>query len=148
MSPTLLAGDHVIVNKISRIWSEPRPHSIVAFRPPKEAKQILMPHMKGKRYQAFVKRIVAIEGDLIEVVDGKLWVNNELIEEDYVDQAGAYSWGPHIIPKGMVAVLGDNRQISLDSHIWGFLEKDQIIGKLIGICWPINRARLTITQKK
>eukprot|EP00638_Chattonella_subsalsa_P012031 CAMPEP_0117780072 /NCGR_PEP_ID=MMETSP0948-20121206/2005_1 /TAXON_ID=44440 /ORGANISM="Chattonella subsalsa, Strain CCMP2191" /LENGTH=77 /DNA_ID=CAMNT_0005607787 /DNA_START=427 /DNA_END=660 /DNA_ORIENTATION=- len=75
--------------------------------------------MKGKRYQAFVKRIVAIEGDLIEVVDGKLWVNNELIEEDYVDQAGAYSWGPHIIPKGMVAVLGDNRQISLDSHIWG-----------------------------
>ena len=91
----------------------------------------------SKAKEALIKRIVAVEGDVVIVRGGKgLWVNDVKQEDKYVNEAAAYDFGPVTVPAGKVLVLGDNRNHSLDGHIWGFLPKENIIGRAVFTYWP------------
>jgi len=142
MAPTLRPGDRVVIAKCAHRFSPPKRQQIVAFRPPQKAVSILAvdKRFQTKSMKVFIKRIVGVEGDTIEVVDGRLLINGIHVNENsYVEDKGDYCWGPHVIPQGTVAVLGDRRTGSLDSHYWGFLKKDEIMGQVVAISWPPSR---------
>ena len=76
------------------------------------------------------------QGDEVEVKRGKLFVNCEEQEESYIAEDAEYEFGPVVVPKDNVLVLGDNRNHSLDGHIWGFLPTKNIIGRAVFVYWP------------
>lgn len=76
------------------------------------------------------------QGDKVEVKNGKLYINNEMQDEPFVAEDAEYTFGPVTVPPGKVLVLGDNRNHSLDGHIWGFLPKENVIGRAVFIYWP------------
>ena len=81
----------------------------------------------------------------IDVKDGKVYINDKVLTEKYLDEAPAYNWSSTeltpdgIVPEGHYLVLGDNRNNSYDSHYWGFVPKDKIVGKATIRFWPIDR---------
>lgn len=77
-----------------------------------------------------------MQGDEVEVKGGKLFVNCEEQVESYVAEDADYEFGPVKVPKDAVLVLGDNRNHSLDGHIWGFLPTKNIIGRAVFVYWP------------
>lgn len=80
------------------------------------------------------------QGDIVKVSEGKLYINGEEQEEPFTAEAARYEFGPVTVPDGTVLVLGDNRNLSLDGHVWGFLPEKNIIGRAVYIYWPPWRA--------
>lgn len=138
MEPTLQVNDRLVVEKISYHLTVPERGDIVVFWPPEE----LTP--AGQPRNAFIKRVIGLPGDTVEVKDGKVLINNELISEEYIKAPPNYQWGPKTVPKESYIVFGDNRNNSVDSHAWPrpFLPEDQIIGKAVVRFWPPNRIGL------
>lgn len=141
MLPTLQINDRLLVDKISYHFTKIERGDIVVFDPPAKL------HSKD----AFVKRVIGLPGDLVEVKNGKVYINGKMLPENYVAEAPQYIWTKtkssssdftpdRIIPQGNYLVLGDNRNDSLDGHYWGFVPKDRIIGKAIVRFWPFDRA--------
>jgi len=89
----------------------------------------------------FVKRVVGVPGDTVEVRSGQVFVNGESF---FVDGAAVprYSYGPVTVPVDSVFVLGDNRNNSVDSHVWGFLQERSILGEVFMTYWPLGRLRV------
>ncbi|MEN9279418.1 MAG: signal peptidase I, partial [Gloeomargarita sp. DG_1_4_bins_134] len=83
-----------------------------------------------------IKRVVALPGETVEVRDGQVWVNGVPLPEPYRAEAADYAWGPAVVPAGCVFVLGDNRNASNDSHVWGFLDERLILGRAWMRFWP------------
>lgn len=139
MYPTFDVGDQLAVEKVTKRIKPLYRNEVVVFMPP-PAFQEIMENQYGadssKRREALIKRIVAIEGDKVEVKRGKLFVNGEPQDEPFTAEDAQYQFGPVIVPPGNVLVLGDNRNHSLDGHIWGFLPKDNIIGRAVFVYWP------------
>jgi len=77
-----------------------------------------------------------LKGDRVEVKNGKLFINNVQQDEPFTNEDAKYMFGPVEVPKGQVLVLGDNRNQSLDGHIWGFLPKENVIGRAVFVYWP------------
>lgn len=94
---------------------------------------------KDGKTNALIKRVIAVEGDEVEVRGGNLYLNGASMYEPYVRERARYSLGPVTVPTGAVFVLGDNRNESLDSHVWGVLPISNVIGKAFYILWPIER---------
>ncbi len=132
MLPTLQINDRLIVDKISYHFQSPGRGDIVVFSPTDTLKQ-------QNFKDAFIKRIIGIPGDKVEVKDGKVYVNNQPLPENYIEEAPDYQYGPVTVPSDSYLVLGDNRNNSYDSHYWGFVPRDRIIGKAVVRFWPINR---------
>lgn len=132
MLPTLQINDRLIVDKISYHFQSPVRGDIVVFSPTDTLKQ-------QNFKDAFIKRIIGIPGDKVEVKDGRVYVNNKLLAENYIEEAPDYQYGPVTVPSDSYLVLGDNRNNSYDSHYWGFVPRDRIIGKAVIRFWPINR---------
>ncbi len=133
MVPTLEVGDRLIVEKISYRWRSPLPGDIVVFAPPPQLQEL------GYRPdQAFIKRVVGIPGDLIEVKSGRVYRNQQQLREPYLAEPPAYTWGPITIPADCLLVLGDNRNDSNDSHLWGLLPREQVIGRAWFRFWPLS----------
>jgi len=86
--------------------------------------------------EALIKRVVAVAGDTVEVKSQNLYVNGVLQDEPYINEKPDYVLEPLRIPPGMVLVLGDNRNRSFDSHIWGYLPEENIIGRAVFKYWP------------
>lgn len=172
MIPTLKVGDHLLVNKFiygpripftdTRIfaWKEPKRGDIIVFRYPRDEKK------------NFIKRVIGLPGDKIQIVDGILMINDQpvaLTEQGYRDdkESGAFSftkkarlleerlgtvihhiqyyheqssenYGPVIVPKHNVFVMGDNRDNSQDSRVWGFVKYNKILGRALIIYWSWN----------
>ncbi|MGE5174140.1 MAG: signal peptidase I [Betaproteobacteria bacterium] len=170
MIPTLTIGDHLLVNKFiygpripftdTRIftWKEPKRGDIIVFKyPENESKN-------------FIKRVVGLPGDKIEIKNGALFINDqpvkvteerrsaggeqgsgssyypkpELLEEQlgavkhqiqYLHNQTGYNYGPILVPKDSVFVMGDNRDNSQDSRVWGFVRNNKILGKALIIYW-------------
>jgi signal peptidase I len=135
MEPTLLEHDRLIANKFSYVFhiDTPKYGDIVIFRFPKDA---------PKNQRDFIKRVIGLPGDIVEIKDGKVFVNGKALEEKYVKEAPQYDWGPETVPSGDYFVMGDNRNNSYDSHVWGFLPADHVVGKALFIFWPPQRIRI------
>ena len=76
------------------------------------------------------------QGDEVEVKRGKLYINGDRQDEPYTNEDAAYEFGPVTVPPNCVLVLGDNRNHSLDGHIWGFLPVENVIGRAVFVYWP------------
>lgn len=134
MRPTIVEGDHLLGTKFHYwIWA-PRRGDVVVFRPPEKAQRLA-----GTPVPRYVKRIIAVAGDEIEVRSGQVRVNGELLEEPYVAEPPSYVLRRTVVPPGYLFVLGDNRNESLDSHRWGFLAEDSLIAHVFVRYWPIDR---------
>jgi signal peptidase I len=146
MQPTLQINDKLIVDKISYRFANPVRGDIVVFNPTAQLAKEVDAEGKQKFKENFIKRVIGVPGDRIEVKSGKVYINGKVISEKYLDEAPNYNWSSTaltpdgIIPKGHYLVLGDNRNNSYDSHYWGFVPKDKIVGKAVVRFWPLDRA--------
>ena len=132
MAPTLDDQDRLIVNKLVYRLSSPRRSDIVMLYYP------LNPD------KSFVKRVIAEEGDQVRIVDGRVYVNDVPLPDDYVPEEyrSHDDWGPQVIPEGYYFVMGDHRNNSSDSRHWGMVPKKYIIGKVQVRWWPVPQARV------
>ncbi len=134
MYPSLTKGDRLIIEKVSYRFHAPNHGDIIVFQPPTQLQ------MQGyDQDQAFIKRIIATEGDTIAINDGVVYVNNRPLQESYIAEAPQYNMSAMRIPPDSLFVMGDNRNNSNDSHIWGFLPKTQVIGRAVFRFWPLSR---------
>lgn len=134
MYPTFDIGDQFLVDKLTRAARAPQRGDIVVFEPPPALIE------RGyRRSDAFIKRLIARSGDTVYVHDGVVEVNGEQPSEPFINERPSYDWGPGVVPEGFVMVLGDNRNNSYDSHVWGFLPEQNIIGRAIVRYWPPAR---------
>lgn len=133
MVPTLLVNDRLVVEKVSYHFGSPQRGDIIVFWPP----DALFP--EGGRKDAFIKRVIGLPGDTVEVKAGKVIVNGEVLNEDYIKAPPDYEWGPKTVPPEQYLVLGDNRNSSYDGHSWGFLPRENIIGRAVVRFWPPSR---------
>lgn len=134
MVPTLKINDKLIVDKLSYHFTAPQRGDIVVFSPTDNIKKN-DPTLKD----AFIKRVIGLPGDKIEVKGGRVYINDQPQREDYIKEAPVYQFGPVIVPPDSYLVLGDNRNNSFDSHFWGFVPRDNIIGRAIVRFWPPDR---------
>ncbi|KAL3779102.1 hypothetical protein ACHAW5_002348 [Stephanodiscus triporus] len=135
MYPTFEVGDQLAVEKVTKRIRPFSRREVVVFNPPERFRDIVGGGSQ-KAKEALIKRIVAIEGDKVEIMGGKLFVNGEVQDEPFTAEDAEYEFGPVIVPKGDVLVLGDNRNHSLDGHIWGFLPAENVIGRAVFVYWP------------
>ena len=155
MEPTLLIGDHLLVNKFIYgiklpfveqkvlVYKEPQREDIIVFIFPKD------------KSKDFIKRVVGVSGDTVEIRQKKIYINTKLWDEPY----GVYrdsevtalvprdNFGPVVIPPGHVMVMGDNRDRSYDSRFWGFVPVDQIKGKALILYWSWDSLSKSIVDK-
>lgn len=138
MYPTFDVGDQLAVEKVTKLYKPLYRNEVVVFNPPQMFKDIVSNQYgdPGKAKEALIKRIIAVEGDRVEVKQGKLYVNNVVQDEPWTAEDAEYTFGPVLVPPGNVLVLGDNRNHSLDGHIWGFLPKENVIGRAVFVYWP------------
>jgi signal peptidase I len=123
MRPTLEDGEFVLVSKLSYIWGDVKRGDIVVF------------HFPLNPDEELIKRVIGLPGDRILVEDGKVYVNNQLVNEPYIAQPPLYS-GRWRVAENHLFVLGDNRNNSNDSKDWGLLPMENVVGKAILIYWP------------
>lgn len=132
MLPTLEINDRLIIDKLSYRFQSPHRGDIVVFSPTDKLKE-------QNFKDAFIKRVIGLPGDKVEVKAGRVYINNKPIQEKYIEDKPDYQYGPITVPPNQYLVLGDNRNNSYDSHYWGFVPRDRIIGRAIVRFWPLNR---------
>jgi len=136
MYPTFEVGDQLAVEKVTKRIRPFNRNEVVVFNPPERFRE-LVGESSRKSKEALIKRIVAVEGDTVEVkMGGQLFVNGVQQDEPFTAEDAEYEFGPVIVPPGDVLVLGDNRNHSLDGHIWGFLPAENVIGRAVFVYWP------------
>ena len=148
MVPTLVIGDRLMVNKLSygamvpfmgyRLpgFSKPKRGDIIVFKSPEDRKK------------DFIKRLIALGGDKIEIKFGDIYINGKKVIDPAIDNTYYYNRGtygevnkPITVPAGYYFVLGDNSGSSSDSRFWGFVTQNDVIGKAEFIYWPPTRLR-------
>ncbi len=132
MAPTLEDHDRLIVNKLVYELGEPRPGDIVMLYYPLNPEKM------------FVKRVIARESDTVRIVDGRVYVNDIPLHDEYVpaEFRSHDDWGPQVIQQGYYFVMGDHRNNSSDSRHWGPVPKKYIVGKVKVRWWPLQDARI------
>ncbi len=139
MLPTLQIQDKILVEKITpKITSKSNlskfRNKIIVFNVPEQ-----LIKAGYEKNTALIKRVIGVPGDKVEVKEGKLYLN-DIAQDNYIsDKNINYSIGPLIVPEQSFWVMGDNRNNSMDSHIWGFLPYEKIIGRAIVRYWPLNK---------
>jgi signal peptidase I len=134
MVPTLEVGDRVLVNKLSYKLHDVHRGDVVVFERPPAASNGSNDEIKD-----LIKRVVAVGGDTVEQQDGRVYVNGELIEEPYLEPGTRTENLPQqTIPEGQVFVMGDNRENSEDSRIFGPIDEDTIVGRAFVKVLPIT----------
>jgi signal peptidase I len=124
MEPNLHNGQYLIIDKISYRLGEPQHGDVIVFEPP---------NRPGEDY---VKRVIALPGELVEIQNGRVLINNESLDELYIVRPGSYSMQPRRVGPDELFVLGDNRNSSSDSRNWGMLSQDKVVGRAWISYWP------------
>lgn len=145
MESTLLIGDHIFVNKFIYGIRIPLINTrLLTFKKPQRSDVIVFIFPED-RSKDFIKRVVGVEGDLIEIQNKQLLVNGEIVEESYTQYVEGEktlptrdNFGPVRVPKGKLFVEGDNRDRSYDSRFWGFVDQSDVIGKAFIIYFSIR----------
>jgi signal peptidase I len=135
MLPTLQLQDRILVDKLRpRLGQSLKAGTVVVFHPPAA--------LVAAGYDptaALIKRVVAEPGDQVEVRDGQLLRNGAVVDPDWAPEAMDYTLPPLQLDKNQLLVLGDNRNASLDSHVWGPLPREAVIGTAVWRYWPLSR---------
>ena len=135
MRPTLMEGDKLFVNRYIYRFKSPKRGDIIVFKYPKDMKK------------DFIKRLVAFEGETVEIKDGKIYVDGKVLDDPGTfGKFYYYNHDPYAppnekikIPKDSYFVLGDNSANSQDSRFWGFVPKKNMVGKALFRWWPLNK---------
>lgn len=123
MKPSLNNGEFVIVSKLNYRFGEPERGDIVVFDFPQNITQ------------EYIKRVIGLPGEEIRVADGVVYVDGKQLIEPYQYEQPNYE-GSWKVPKGTLFVLGDNRNNSSDSHTWGMVPLENVIGEALFVYWP------------
>lgn len=129
MQPTLHEGNLLVVNKLAYKIGEPKRGDVIVF------------HYQGTVTEDYIKRVIGLPGDIVEIGGGIVRVNGQAITEPYIAELPGYT-GTWKVPEGELFVLGDNRNHSSDSHDWGFVEQEWVVGRAIIVYWPLDRIRV------
>ncbi len=144
MIPTLQIGDHILVNKLSYgirvpIWGQ----YLAEFKRPQRGDVVVFIFPED-RSKDFIKRVIGVEGDVVEIRGKKVYINGEAVEDSYAhfegdDPQGGFfirdDYGPKKVPENQIFVMGDNRDRSYDSRFWGFVDLNDVRGKAFLIYW-------------
>jgi len=150
MIPTLLVGDHLLVNKILYGTPVDIPFTNVTlfhmpgFRHPQRGEIIVFKYPEDPT-RDFIKRTIAVEGDTIQMIDKKVYINGNPVEEPFTQHTDNSlhmgqleprdNFGPYLVPKNKLFMMGDNRDQSYDSRFWGYVDIKQVRGKAMIIYW-------------
>lgn len=128
MQPTLQPGNFILVNKLAYRLDKPDYGDVVIF------------HFPLNPQEDYIKRIIGLPGDTVRVDDGMVFVNGQPLRESYISDEPLYSneWQ---VPERHIFVLGDNRNQSSDSHSWGFVPMENVIGKALVVYWPLEEIK-------
>lgn len=132
MEPTLMPGQFILVNKLAVKLNDIQRGDIIVFHFPQNPKE------------DYIKRVIGLPGDSIVIRGNKVFVNNQEITEPYISAEPAYN-GTWVVPEGKLFVLGDNRNQSSDSHSWGYVPINLVVGKALIIYWPLENIK-TLSQ--
>lgn len=150
MMPTFEIGDRIFVSKLdygARVpFTELR---LPGFKAPERGDIIVFISPEPPK-KDFVKRLIAFEGETVEIKNGNIYINGKMLEGPMSIRSNHYynrgDYGkenePITVPKGYYYALGDNSANSRDSRYWGFIPKNNLIGKAVLVYWPLNRIRL------
>jgi signal peptidase I len=140
METTLDEGDRLILSKVDYRFTAPQRGDIIVFRPPPAACPL-----EASQCVPFVKRVIGLAGDRVDIRDGKVYLNDAALTEHYVRSPTAPEGDtihyPYTVPNDSVFVLGDNRPVSGDSRAWGAVSRESILGKAYVDFWPIVHAK-------
>lgn len=129
MQPTLKPGEFLLVNRVAYKFGEPSIGDIIVF------------HAPGVTDMDYIKRVIGLPGDQVLITDGIVYVNNQPLYEPFIAESPRYT-GSWDVPPDQYFVLGDNRNNSSDSHMWGFVPRDDIVGRALLIYWPLSEMTL------
>ena len=131
MEQTIMTGDRVFGNRLAYKTKDPERFDIVIFKYPDDPSQL------------FVKRVIGLPGETVNIVDGKVYINDseEPLDDSFCPETPQGSFGPYEVPEGCYFMLGDNRNHSMDSRYWmnTFVEKDAIEAEVAIRYWPLNK---------
>jgi signal peptidase I len=158
MKPTLLVGDHILVNKF--IYGVKVPYfrnTLIPIKEPAKGDIVVFIYPED-RSKDFIKRVIATSGDTVEIRNKKIYLNGRL----YKDNKGVYvdnfilpgsvqprdNFGPVTVPPSSLFVMGDNRDQSYDSRFWGFVDLKDVLGKAVVIYWSWDREGHDVRWKR
>ncbi len=128
MEPTLMVGDKILVNKLNNYFKNPERGEVIVFRYPLDTSQ------------DFIKRVIGLPGETVEILDSKVYINGDPLIENYLPSDLVYpDFQKILVPENSYFMMGDNRNNSQDSRVWGFLARDLIKGRAIATFWPLSR---------
>ena len=133
MQPTLYEGNLLVVNKFAYKLGTPKRGDIIIF------------HYQGTPTEDYIKRVIGLPGDTVNISNGVVQVNGQTLTEPYIAALPKYT-GTWMVPEGELFVLGDNRNLSSDSHEWGFVKQEWVVGKAVLVYWPLDRIRVLTSQ--
>lgn len=148
MQPTLTDGEYLLANRLVYLhisgesWASILPWvesdedlSTFAFHPPRRGEVIIF-HFPRDPSRDFVKRVIGVSGDFVQIRKGTVWVNGAPLDEPYVTHLGGRTIEEVQVPPNSMYVLGDNRRASNDSRDWGFVPTDNVVGRAWLSYWP------------
>ena len=133
MKPTLEPGELLLVNKLAYRVGIPHHGDVIVF------------HYPANPEEDYIKRLIGLPGDEIRVDGGMVYVNGQSLEEPYISASPAYK-GIWQVPLDSFFVLGDNRNQSSDSHSWGFVPIENVVGKALIVYWPLEQIKILTHQ--
>ena len=143
MESTLLIGDHLLVNKFVYGLNSGFIGKLLPYREPQRGDIIVFKY-PGQPEVAYVKRLMGLPGDTVEMKGHTVYINGEALEEDYTQHIRQDSikahYGPYHVPEGHYFGMGDNRDNSEDSRFWGTIPRDYMLGKPLVIYWSFETA--------
>jgi signal peptidase I len=129
MEPTLHANEFILVNKMAYRIGDFHRGDVVVFHYPRNPSE------------DYIKRIIGLPGDRVRIQDGRVYVNDQPLEEAYTAASPSYV-GEWSVPEDQIFVLGDNRNQSSDSHTWGFVPHEYVVGRALVIYWPLSELKI------
>jgi|YNPMSStandDraft_1061717.scaffolds.fasta_scaffold39393_2 signal peptidase I len=128
MKPTLLPDERLLVNKLAYRFGEVKRGDIIVF------------HFPANPSEDYIKRVIGLPGDQVQIRENKVYINGQELREDYIAAPVMYD-GEWLVPPDSLFVLGDNRNQSSDSHSWGFVPMENVIGKALVVYWPLDKVK-------